>query len=134
MALFVLHGLLKEKYRIATYLGLKIMKGYAPYIFLVAALTIQENTLVLIGLIGGAIYYAIPYYTRKLDGKLKVDLLNTKNTFIRIIIILSLTIITAYIHEISLMTTSYFLIIIIAHHIIFNSLRTIKSAPITKEK
>ena len=134
MAIFLLHSLIREKYRLVTYLCLKIMKGYAPYLFLISILLIQEKTLVLVGLIGEGIYYSIPYYVRKINGKLDFDLLSTKNSFIKSVAMISLFIITAYILNISVITTTYFVIAIIVHYIIVNIIRTAKQKIKSKRK
>jgi hypothetical protein len=125
LGIFIIHGLLKETFRPATMIALRIIKGYAPYAFLVNLLSLQQRALILMVLIGTAIYHSIPYTTRKLSGTTRVDVGTIRNSWLRVVITLPLLIIAMLMFTVSLEDGVIMFITLILHHLFFVASRLV---------
>lgn len=126
-ALFLCHAFFKEMYRIATFLSLRMLKGFTPYAFLFYELSFEYKSLVFVGLISTAFYYSIEYYTKKLGGKITFDVFSVKNSFIKVFIAGFLSLVLTIMLQIPFQKTALFLIIFFVHHVLYTSLRLMQN-------
>jgi hypothetical protein len=121
---FICHAFTKETYRIATFLGLRVLKGFVPYAALIHSLPINYQILVFIGLLGSAVYYSIEYYIKKLGGKIEFDIFSINHSFIKIAIVFSLVLICTIFFQMNNEPILFFAVFLI-HHLLYLGLRLV---------
>jgi len=84
---FIVHSIMNEKYRIATFLSLRLLKGYVPYAFLLFSLSITDRLLVFMGLLGVSAYYTLEYGARKMGKRSPFDVTEERYSLIRFMIV-----------------------------------------------
>lgn len=125
--IFLIHCILKENYRIGTFIVLRILKGFVPYAFLLFSLSIEENLLVFSGLIGTAFFYAIEYSVRKLGGKIDMNFYSIKSVFLEFSIIFLLSGGIAVIFRIGIEKLLFFIMVLVGYRIFRIFLRILKN-------
>jgi len=126
LILFLTHSVFKEQYRLPTFLGLRILKGLVPYLFLISVLPLGDRVLVLSGIVAISMYYGIEYGTRKLGHSLKTNLYSNKNSFLRFLIVALFGCLLTIVIHISVQDLFFYLGILALHHILFLFVRDVK--------
>ena len=102
--MFLVHAILKEQYRLATFIGLRILKGLAPYSCYILILPKDNASLVFSGLLGTAIYYSVPYYSKKLGRDIDKEYLSFNNFILRLEIVVIISALLLLIFRINIGT------------------------------
>lgn len=126
LGMFIAHSFVKERYRIATFLGLRVLKGFAPFAFLVAGLPDYAKLFIFSGLLGSAVFYSIEYYLKKLGERVQIDIFSIRNYTIKLCIMIVLTVTAWTFTSMGAVHLGVFTSIIVLHHVLYIGLRFIK--------
>jgi hypothetical protein len=127
LGMFVTHSFAKERYRIATFLGLRVLKGFAPFAFLVTGLPDYAKLFIFSGLLGNAVFYSIEYYLKKLGDRVQIDIFSIRNYTIKLCIMIMLAVTAWTFTDMEAAHLAMFTSIIVLHHTLYIGLRFIKA-------
>ena len=126
LLIFIVHSLLRDSYRVGTFIMLRIMKGFVPYAFLLFQMPLEENLLVFSGLIGIALYYSTEYSVRKLGETLPINIYSEKFSFLKFLFIFILASIISVFYRISVEKILIFFTVFAICHIVILFLSEVK--------
>jgi len=118
-AIFLVHSLVQGQYRLATFMGLRVLKGFVPYATMIMLLPLVHKMLILSALIGHGIHQAMEYYPRKLGARIIRNYYCNDVLYVRFLAILSSSFLFTVIFGIDLKVFTLFIMFIALHHIFY---------------